>query len=163
MADREQMDQIVACRRCGVIFRRISRDICKKCADDEQSGFARISEFLKRNKKADIDSIIRATGVSPEIAKQFISSGKAETDFGKDAIEYRCGMCGRSISRGMVCSECDRDLSSNIQDLKSTIEDLRQNKFTGHKKENVLVAKKPDGLAGIKSKAAPPPDPAKKR
>ena len=64
---------------CSICFKMISTDenICKEClGDEEEKDFEKVRNFLYANTDANINIIVKATGVSSNKVLQYLREGK---------------------------------------------------------------------------------------
>lgn len=111
--------RLIACRRCGAIMMKLSRDICQKCFMDEEEDFNKVKDYLRDHPGSSMKEVGCATGVAESLIEKFVSSGRLER-MGV-VVEHTCQTCHKQISSGIICPECKKDLKMHLQQLKEEV------------------------------------------
>lgn len=108
-------NQLDNCRICGTLFFKDYTDYCLDCYKEIEKEFKLVNEFLKIecNRFADIQEVSESTTVSVKQIAEFIRDGRIYAeDFAN--LGYPCKHCGKVIKRQILCSDCFKDFSSEI-------------------------------------------------
>lgn len=116
--------KLIACRGCGMVMVKLSRDICQGCFQKEEDLFISVRDYVRTNPKCKVGEIAEALDVRVEQVNYFIKTGRLERT-GVN-VEHPCQTCGRVISTGLICPDCSDDLKKHVGDLKSSIADLKK-------------------------------------
>lgn len=110
------MPELANCSRCGAVFVKDIRDICRACFKEEEESFQIVYDFLKqrKNREATLIEIVEATGVEEELIIKFIKEKRLrQSQFPK--LAYPCERCGEHITTGSLCEECSEELKYDLQ------------------------------------------------
>ena len=89
------------------------RNICQECVDKREEDFLRVREYIKDNPRVSIEVVAEATDVQEQTVRAFLREGKIQSaGFGEDLFE--CRKCGKSISSGIYCPICQKDLRNGL-------------------------------------------------
>lgn len=125
-------NQLDNCRICGTLFLKDYTDYCLDCYKEIEEEFKKVNEFMKieANRFANIQDVSLSTNVSVKQIADFIRDGRIYADDFPN-LGYPCKHCGKVIKRQILCDECFKDFSSEIDAT------LRNDKFfeeTGRKR-----------------------------
>ncbi len=131
------MAELANCSRCGTVFAKTIRDICKNCYDEEEKAYHTVYDFLRvrENRLATMLEIIEATGVKEEYIIKFVREKRL---LPKDVpnLAYPCERCGRDISAGHICESCQKELKNDL----AAFEKEEQNKEDRKKIQSTYIA-----------------------
>ena len=99
--------KLANCTQCGAVYVENMHGLCVKCLREEEEAEDLVAAFLRETKKASLEEVHEATGVSHKIILRMLKRGRIQTDA---IISYPCETCGAAISEGRLCEAC----SSNI-------------------------------------------------
>ena len=125
-------NQLENCRICGTLFLKDHTDYCLACYKKIEQEFKSVNDFLRIecNRFADIQEISQGTTVSVKQIAEFIRDGRIYADDFPN-LGYPCKHCGKVIKRQILCNDCFKDFSLEIDVA------LRNDKFfeeTGRKR-----------------------------
>jgi len=122
--------ELANCVRCGSVFAKGLRNICKKCYQEEEDAFQAVYKFLtvRKNRQATILEIVDATDVDEDLIIKFIKEKRLRaSDFPN--LMYPCEKCGNPILDGKLCNTCRERLISDMEqydELEEKAEALRE-------------------------------------
>jgi len=110
------MAELANCSRCGNLFVKEFRDICRDCYNEEEEAFRTVYSFLlkKENRKATMYEIIEKTGVDEFFISKFIR-GKRLLLSQFPNLTYPCERCGAGITEGRLCANCSKELQRGLK------------------------------------------------
>ena len=93
------------CSRCGRVFpySGAGEAICPQCQKKEQEDFDRVKAYLKDHHATE-NEVSEATGVPVDTLTKWAREGLL--CFGEGLSGLRCELCGKPISFGRYCTEC---------------------------------------------------------
>lgn len=102
------------CQVCGTEFEADSiKALCYECRKIDRHLFGIIRDFLYDNPGASVKEVVDYTGVTASIVLKYLREGRLETI---GAIKLlNCESCGKPITYGNLCSECNEKLSRSFQ------------------------------------------------
>ncbi len=118
MAEQQDGNNLIACRICGQIMVKISRDVCPKCFKKEEELFIKIKSFLKANPGVSVPQVAQNCGCSEEDVWGFIKSGRLDR-IGLSKIAHHCELCNSIIYEGVMCDDCQKKLKNQLSSLKN--------------------------------------------
>ncbi len=105
------MVELKNCVNCGRLFGYEGRyEKCKKCRDEQEDEFKKVKEFLWKNPGSSIEKIHKNTGVKKNLILRFANEGRLTVEGLDIGNELTCERCGKSISKGRFCLECQQVL-----------------------------------------------------
>lgn len=107
------MKNLKNCKRCGKLFVKVNKDICPDCVKQEEEEFTAVKEYLDKNPNATISNVSEETGVSEKMIRKFIEDGRLLTTK-YSAVGVECKRCGKEISKGRYCEECQVELQKQL-------------------------------------------------
>ncbi|KXH84134.1 TIGR03826 family flagellar region protein [Sporosarcina sp. HYO08] len=112
------------CPSCGAFFKYDGiRDVCLKCARDEEKIYEEVYRFLRRreNRAATIERIVEATGVSESLLYKWVRKGRLQpTQFPN--LGYPCDQCGKLTATGKLCDACTETLKNELRTFEAAVE-----------------------------------------
>lgn len=101
------MAELANCRRCGVVFAKVTVDICPRCKRIVEDEYDRCSKYLRnpQNRGCTINELSEATEVSVAQITEFIREGRLSTNRTPN-LGYACESCGTIIQSGHLCEAC---------------------------------------------------------
>lgn len=110
------MADLANCTRCGKVFAKQIRDICRECFKKEENDFNIVYHFLQaqKNREATLQNIVKQTGVAEDIIIKFIKSKRLRTS-NFPSLAYPCKQCRTEIVAGNLCENCSKKM---IQELE---------------------------------------------
>ncbi|WP_203363295.1 TIGR03826 family flagellar region protein [Bacillus sp. REN10] len=124
------MSEIINCPRCGDLYMSNAfRDVCSKCAREEEEMYEKVYKFLRQreNRAATIERVVEATGVEEELIHKWMKKGRLHAAHFPN-MGYPCDRCGAIISKGKLCLKCTEQIEEDIKRLQ------KEEKFQ-HQKE----------------------------
>lgn len=108
-------NQLDNCRICGTLFLKDYTDYCLDCYKEIEAEFKMVNEFLKieANRFANIQDVSLSTNVSVKQIADFIRDGRIYAD-DLPNLGYPCKHCGKVIKRQILCDDCFKDFSLEI-------------------------------------------------
>ncbi|MEJ8764576.1 TIGR03826 family flagellar region protein [Oceanobacillus sp. HCA-5259] len=137
------MAELANCSRCGAVYVMTIRDICQDCYKKEEEAFQTVYHFLreKKNREATMIEIVEATGVEEKMIMKFVKERRLlPTDFPN--LAYPCDRCGRGITTGKLCENCQKELKSELAILEE--EERTKQEREERERENVYFSFKKD-------------------
>lgn len=130
-------NQLDNCRICGTLFLKDYTDYCLNCYKKIEQEFKLVNDFLRieANRFADLQEISRATTVSAKQISDFIRDGRIYADDFPN-LGYPCKHCGTVIKRQILCDDCYKEFSAEINVTLKNDEFLEA---TGRKRERPKV------------------------
>lgn len=123
--------RLIACRTCGAIMMKLSRDICQKCYQAEEEDFIKVRDFIRDHPGASMKEVARELKIAESLIEKFVASGRLERlGF---IVEHTCQTCRKQISTGIICDECKKNLKMHLQQLRDEVN-----------KEHIVVKPKKD-------------------
>ncbi|WP_394121080.1 flagellar protein [Planococcus donghaensis] len=108
-------NQLDNCRICGTLFLKDYTDYCLDCYKKIEQDFKVVNDFLKieANRFANIQEVSRSTEISVRQIADFIRDGRIYADDFAN-LGYPCKHCGKVIKRQILCDDCYKDFSAEI-------------------------------------------------
>ncbi|MFS0575541.1 TIGR03826 family flagellar region protein [Sporosarcina sp. 179-K 3D1 HS] len=132
------MAELRECPTCGEFFNYTGvRDVCAKCAMDEEKLYEVVYRFLRRreNRAATIERIVEATGVTESLLHKWVRKGRLQPALFPN-LGYPCDNCGSLTNKGKLCDRCTADLKNELRTFEAAKEFReavdRHNKGTYH-------------------------------
>ncbi|MDX8044594.1 TIGR03826 family flagellar region protein [Gracilibacillus sp. S3-1-1] len=109
------MAELANCIRCDKVFVKTTSSVCPECIKEEEKQFQIVYKFLKKreNRQATIPEIVEATGVKEDIILQFVRDNRLRTSHFPN-LAYPCERCETPITKGKLCSNCQGELTSDL-------------------------------------------------
>lgn len=133
------MVELANCSRCGAVYVKTIRDICQDCFKKEEEAFQTVYHFLReqKNRKATMIEIVEETGVDEELIIKFVKERRLmPTDFPN--LAYPCDRCGKGITTGKLCDNCQKELKSDLAMLEE--EERIKQKRNEKERENIYFS-----------------------
>lgn len=109
------------CNGCKKMFQYIAGPtLCPRCRQKEEEMFQTVKNYLRENPGANMYEVSQATHVSAALIERFLREGRLEVS-PDSPIALACEKCGRRISTGRLCSECKKEISNELNDMKREI------------------------------------------
>ena len=112
---------IINCARCGKIFKRVLRNVCKDCLEIEKREMTLINQYISESSDEDIslEEISERFEIPQEVLNRYIKEGYfADT---ADKLVRACNMCGAPIkslnSKTLICQKCKKNLDGVVEEL----------------------------------------------
>ena len=94
------------CKRCGVLFTRISSDICQKCYREEEEQIQVVRTFLRRNPDASFAEILKNIDIDHTLLEKWVAENRVPLSENQEP-EPCCKECGHPVSIGeSLCRSC---------------------------------------------------------
>lgn len=87
---------------------------CRQCGHVVWDGLDKVRTFLEENEEASIEEVSKETGVHTSVIEMFLQKGNEEIQK-EEQKEMHCERCGCSIHYGNFCSDCMKELASDIR------------------------------------------------
>ena len=123
--------ELKSCEKCGRKFGALaSESLCTKCsAENIESDFKKVRDYLYDNPGADVREVSEETGVSERVILKLLKDERIEIVDESNGL-LACERCGVSIKSGRVCDECKNELA---KDLMGAAKTLRPEEKMSHK------------------------------
>ncbi|MBM7566483.1 TIGR03826 family flagellar region protein [Paenibacillus sacheonensis] len=108
------------CPRCGKLFAKNFRDVCPACIKAIDNEYALCSDYLRKQKSANITELSEATDVSIKQITKFIKEGRISL-MGAPNLMYPCEMCGTLIREHNQCESCRAKLLHEVNKVRPDI------------------------------------------
>jgi uncharacterized protein len=102
------------CKRCGMIFQSMGKNICNSCLEIEEQEFEALRKYLNENPGASISNISQELEMPSAKILRFIREGRIELLSGNGTEELLCSSCGKSIQSGRFCEPCRQKLTQKL-------------------------------------------------
>jgi predicted amidophosphoribosyltransferase len=100
------------CRQCKKIFQSFGSNICPDCADELETNFEIVKEYIYSNPGENVVSISKGTGVPEKTVLYYMKEGRLSIDSAEPNLE--CEKCKKAISSGRFCKECQVMLENTL-------------------------------------------------
>ncbi|MED4454456.1 TIGR03826 family flagellar region protein [Metabacillus fastidiosus] len=137
------MGELANCPKCNAIFVKTPlKTICQDCFKQEEADFEKVYKFLRKreNRTALIDDVVEATDVDEDLILKFIRSGRIQLSNFPN-LGYPCAKCGTNIREGKLCSYCESDIKSQVEQLER--EESHKRDLENHEKKKTFYAYMP--------------------
>ena len=110
--------EVKVCKSCKRMFQYIAGPvICPHCRAKEDEQFELVKGYLRNNPGANLMQVSEATGVESKVILKFLREERLEVS--KDSpISLVCEQCGKRISTGIRCSECEAQMLKDLNQIK---------------------------------------------
>jgi rubrerythrin len=99
------------CRECGTLCMDTPNGLCPRCQQEFFEAEEKVTDHLRDNKNATIDSVHAATKVKKHIIMQMIRAGRII----EGELTYGCEKCGLAITSGQFCPACTTKVLQTLQ------------------------------------------------
>ena len=130
------------CPTCGGFFNYTGiREVCGKCAQDEEKMYEEVYRFLRRreNRAATIERIVEMTGVTETLLHRWVRRGRLQPAMFPN-LGYPCDNCGALTTSGKLCVACTEKIQTDLKQFEAAQEfreAIKQNeKVTYHTDRN---------------------------
>lgn len=106
------MNELRNCPRCGRLFASQGASVCRRCQELEDQDYMIVRRYVRDNPGATVFEVAEATGIEEEKILQFLREGRLQSR-GMTTVYY-CERCNTIIKEGKYCSNCLRELNSQI-------------------------------------------------
>lgn len=108
------MSDVRTCSVCGKEFESDSiKLLCYDCRRVDRHLFGMIRDFLYDNPGASVNEVVEHLGVTSSVVLKYLREGRLETV--GDIKLLNCEICGKAISYGTKCQECQQKLNHSFQ------------------------------------------------
>ncbi|MFW6028863.1 MAG: flagellar protein [Halanaerobiales bacterium] len=108
------------CVKCGKLFSpQAGEKVCPVCRKEEENEFEMVKEYLWDNPKATIEEVHEETGVERDTIMKFVKEDRLIAEGIDVDWENECERCGKPISHGKYCLECQQELINGFNDKSS--------------------------------------------
>ncbi|MFY9176866.1 MAG: hypothetical protein WBI74_02020 [Caldicoprobacterales bacterium] len=101
------------CKRCDRIYQYRGSKYCPQCTIELDEIFIKVRDYIYDNKNATVLDVSQALGVEEDIILEFLKQGRLELS--SPGLDYLCERCERPITTGRFCSDCIRELDSEMK------------------------------------------------
>lgn len=109
------------CRSCKKMFQHVAGpDICPRCKQKEEDMFVVVKDYLRENPGASMVQVSTETDVPASLIEKFLRQGRLEVT-PDSPIGLTCEICGRKISSGRYCSECNNSLKNELHQVRKDL------------------------------------------
>ncbi|RKN78873.1 flagellar protein [Paenibacillus ginsengarvi] len=104
------------CPQCGKVYVTNHYKLCANCLRDIEDQYRKCVDYLRQNRRCNLNELSEGTGVSIRMIIRFIREGRIST---KDApnVQTPCESCGEPIRDGTLCVGCRSKLSRDVQHM----------------------------------------------
>ncbi|GLY09225.1 TIGR03826 family flagellar region protein [Bacillus badius] len=127
------MGEIINCSRCGELYMENAfRDVCAKCAKEEEHMYEEVYQFLRKreNRAATLQRVVEVTGVPETLIHKWVKKGRLHAAHFPN-LGYPCDRCGALIHKGKVCRACTDDIEGELVQIQ------REEAFEAKKQEHL--------------------------
>lgn len=114
------MGELANCPKCNSLFVQTQlRTVCDTCFKEEENAYETVYQFLRKreNRKAELDVVVEATGVSKELILKFIRQGRIMLSNFPN-LAYPCEKCGKTIREERLCNDCKNDIHKQLNQIE---------------------------------------------
>lgn len=114
------MGELANCPKCNGLFVQTQlRTVCDTCFKEEENAYETVYQFLRKreNRKAELDVVVEATGVSKELILKFIRQGRIMLSNFPN-LGYPCEKCGKTIREERLCNDCKNDIHKQLNRIE---------------------------------------------
>ena len=113
--------EVKVCRGCKKMFQYITGPVlCPKCKQLEEEMFLKVKEYLRDNPGSTMLEVNQVTGVSAMLIEKFLRQGRLQVAENSPMM-LTCERCNKKIVTGKFCNNCKKELSEELNDVKSNI------------------------------------------
>lgn len=102
------------CQECGTLCMETPSGLCPRCQQEFFEAEDKVSEHLRSNKNATLESVYQATGVKKHIIMRMIRAGRII----EGELTFGCTKCGSAITTGQFCASCTVDALASLKPSK---------------------------------------------
>jgi len=102
--------------------------VCPNCEKAEDEDFKTVKEFIAEHREANLDMIVKETGIPLKRITKFIREGRLEISKGLQD-SFRCGSCGAPIATGKFCEKCFVSMKTELADALRPADPERSGKM----------------------------------
>lgn len=113
---------IANCKRCGRIYNRVRRDICPNCIEEEDQLYLKVREFLRENRDASLEEVVKATEIPMQTLIQMIQDGRIMLRDNPN-MAYPCERCGSLTQSGRYCMKCTKEIANSLSQAGTQMRD----------------------------------------
>ena len=119
---------IIQCKLCRMPFSSAGNKFCGDCLRQIEKDFFVVRDFIYDNKKSDVDTIAKETGVDKIVILHLIREGRFYyEDINTDSAGvYKCKTCGNPAGSDKICRECKAKIALALQSKSEKKEDKKQ-------------------------------------
>ncbi|PRO65670.1 TIGR03826 family flagellar region protein [Alkalicoccus urumqiensis] len=131
------MPELSNCPKCGGVFVKALRSVCEKCHREVEEDFEKVYSFIRRreNRRATMEEVNEATGVSKEQIATFVREGRIlASQF--PGLSYPCESCETPIREGRLCDDCRKGITDGLK-TQERERSFQNRKDETEKKKNV--------------------------
>lgn len=137
------MGELRDCPKCGGFFNYTgAREICPKCARDEDEMYEVVYRFLRKreNRAATVERIVEATGVEEELLYKWVRKNRLQPALFPN-LGYPCDNCGKLTTKGKLCDDCVDELQKDLnkfeagREFRKNIEESSKATYLAERKE----------------------------
>jgi predicted amidophosphoribosyltransferase len=107
---------MINCERCGKLFSSLSSRLCEECREEEERMLRRAKDELYRNPGLGVMDLVQRLDIPVEVVEKFIREGRLVLR-SRESVVLRCEMCGKEITSGKRCSDCEAKLRKMARDI----------------------------------------------
>ncbi|MFT8872902.1 MAG: TIGR03826 family flagellar region protein [Sporolactobacillus sp.] len=110
------MAELANCKDCGKLFVRMASPYCPQCLEKQERQFDTVYQYIvaKKHRMAAVPEVHEATKVPVELIYQWIREGRLKTSLFPN-LGYPCRSCGKLITSGTLCDDCQRQMTDDIR------------------------------------------------
>lgn len=110
------------CVRCDRIFIPINKEkLCSDCRAADLEMEAHVRNYVREHPGITVNELIEGSGAPSKLVWRMVQQGQFENAGLKNA-KYPCGNCGKLITRGAYCEECESKLKVNAQKFAAAMD-----------------------------------------
>jgi hypothetical protein len=109
-------------------FSSAGNKFCGGCLQQIEKDYFVVRDFIYENKKSDVDTIAKETGVNKIVIVHLIREGRFyyEDINTSSAGVYKCKTCGKPAGSDKICNECKAKIALALQSKSRKKEDNKQ-------------------------------------
>lgn len=105
------------CKNCGgvMIFKGVGEYQCEDCKAIDYDDYGKVRKYVEEHKGATAAEVAAATKVTQRSIRNMLKEGRLQVAPNSRAF-LNCEMCGKSISSGRLCAECETKYHRKLEE-----------------------------------------------
>ncbi|EGL13529.1 MULTISPECIES: flagellar protein [Paenibacillus] len=104
------------CPRCGKLFVKGFAETCPACVKDIEAQYVACADYLRQNRKCDLQELHEETEVPMRQIIRFIREGRISIADSPN-LTYPCEVCGNPIREHTMCDSCRQRLVRDVNQM----------------------------------------------
>lgn len=106
-----------SCVLCNRLFKPRGYPYCPDCVTKIDEDYIKVRDYLYKVPTAGVQQVLEETDVDEKRLFYLIRSGRVTFAEGADT-GLRCESCGKQISSGTICKECQEKLAKSLDSVR---------------------------------------------